>query len=186
MSKNSNASSLNSAIGSFSLEKFATSMRADFRFSAQNVMLLVAVFAVGLVVHLTIHSSTPEAVGMFLGSALALSILLRLIQIWETVVVLGTADCLVAYLALGPDSAVLLVTIVVAVVLSPAVQIAYEWERAVMLRFGKFKGLQKPGVFVMVPIMDKVAQYVDQRIRVSDFSAETTLTADMHPQLLAY
>ncbi|UCF68396.1 MAG: slipin family protein, partial [Acidobacteriota bacterium] len=60
-------------------------------------------------------------------------------------------------------------------------QIAYQWERAVLLRFGKFRGLRASGLFVILPVIDKVAQYVDQRIRVSDFSAETTLTSDTVP-----
>jgi regulator of protease activity HflC (stomatin/prohibitin superfamily) len=76
---------------------------------------------------------------------------------------------------------VLLVTIAVALLVSPAVQIAYQWERAVLLRFGKFKRLGHPGLFLVFPVIDKVAQFVDQRIRVTDFSAETTLTADTVP-----
>jgi regulator of protease activity HflC (stomatin/prohibitin superfamily) len=51
----------------------------------------------------------------------------------------------------------------------------------VVLRFGKFRGLRKSGVFVMMPVIDKVAQFVDQRTRVTDFHAETTLTADTVP-----
>jgi len=97
------------------------------------------------------------------------------------VVVLATADCLITYLMLRPESTVLLVAIVAALAIAPAVQIAYQWERAVVLRFGKFQALRKPGVFVVVPVIDKVAQFVDQRIRVADFSAETTLTADTVP-----
>jgi regulator of protease activity HflC (stomatin/prohibitin superfamily) len=58
---------------------------------------------------------------------------------------------------------------------------AYQWERAVILRFGKFQALRTPGLFVVIPIVDKVAQFVDQRIRVTDFSAETTLTSDTVP-----
>lgn len=181
MSPVSKASDLHRTMTAFSLEKFATTLRADFRFSPLSSLLLVAIFVVGLVVHLTLYSFTVQAVALFLGSALALSVLLRLSQMWEAVVVLGTTDCLVAYLMLRPDSEVVLVTIVAALVIAPAVQMAYEWERAVVLRFGRFKGLRKPGVFVMVPIIDKVAQYVDQRIRVADFSAETTLTADTVP-----
>jgi len=50
-----------------------------------------------------------------------------------------------------------------------------------VLRFGKFRGLRKSGLFVVMPVIDKVAQFVDQRIRVTDFSAETTLTADTVP-----
>jgi len=51
----------------------------------------------------------------------------------------------------------------------------------VLLRFGKFRGLRPSGLFVVMPVIDKVAQFVDQRIRVSDFHAETTLTADTVP-----
>jgi regulator of protease activity HflC (stomatin/prohibitin superfamily) len=69
----------------------------------------------------------------------------------------------------------------VALVVAPSVPIAYQWERAVVLRFGKFRALRKPGVFVIIPVIDKVARFVDQRIRVTDFSAEMTLTSDTVP-----
>jgi regulator of protease activity HflC (stomatin/prohibitin superfamily) len=68
-----------------------------------------------------------------------------------------------------------------ALLVAPSVQIAYQWERAVVLRFGRFQSLRKPGVFLMVPVIDKVARFVDQRIRVTGFSAETTLTSDTVP-----
>ncbi len=165
----------------FSLEKFATTLRADFRFAPLNVMILVMVFIIGLIVHLSIYSYTMEAVVICIGSALGLAIFLRLFQVWETTIVLGTAYCLLTYLKLRPESTVLLVTIVLALLIASSFQIAYQWERSVVLRFGRFQALRKPGVFFIVPIIDKVAQYVDQRIRVSDFSAETTLTADTVP-----
>jgi regulator of protease activity HflC (stomatin/prohibitin superfamily) len=94
---------------------------------------------------------------------------------------LGTADALAIFVHLRPESEVLLITAVVALVVAPSVQIAYQWERAVILRFGRFKALRKSGPFLIVPIIDKVAQFVDQRVRVTDFSAETTLTADTVP-----
>ncbi|NIN70661.1 MAG: slipin family protein, partial [Gemmatimonadetes bacterium] len=107
--------------------------------------------------------------------------MLRTFQMWEAVVIFGTAACLFVFLELRPDSEILLATIVVALLVAPAVQIAYQWERAVLLRFGKFRGLRKSGLFVLVPVIDKVAQFVDQRVRVTDFRAETTLTADTVP-----
>jgi regulator of protease activity HflC (stomatin/prohibitin superfamily) len=58
---------------------------------------------------------------------------------------------------------------------------AYQWEKAVVLRFGRFRGLKGSGLFTVFPIIDKVANYVDQRIRVTDFKAETTLTKDTVP-----
>ncbi len=181
MSPISTSSTVGKKVAALSLEKFATTLRADFRFAPLNVLLLVAIFVIGLVVHLAVYAFTVEAVLLCLGSALVLACLLRLTQVWEAVLVLGTADCLATYLLLRPESEVLLVAIIAALLIAPAVQIAYEWERAVVLRFGKFRGLRKSGVFVMMPVIDKVAQFVDQRIRVTDFSAETTLTADTVP-----
>ena len=165
----------------FSLEKFATSLRADFRFAPLNVLILVVIFVIGLGVHLALHDFSEQAVALCLGSALVLAVLIRLTQVWEAVVVWATADCLIAYLTLRPDSEVMLVTIVAALLISPSVQMSYQWERAVVLRFGRFKGLSNPGLFLVIPVIDKVAEFVDQRIRVADFSAETTLTADTVP-----
>jgi regulator of protease activity HflC (stomatin/prohibitin superfamily) len=165
----------------FSLERFATSMRADFRFAPLNALLLVVFFVVGLVIHLAAYGFEVDAVVLFLGSALILAAFIRVSQVWEAVVVLGTTDCLIAYLALRPESMVLLLTIPIGVLFATSTQIAYQWERAVVLRFGKFKSLRPSGVFVIVPVIDKVAQFVDQRIRVTDFRAETTLTSDTVP-----
>jgi regulator of protease activity HflC (stomatin/prohibitin superfamily) len=166
---------------SFSFERFAATSRADFRFAPLNALLLVAIVVAGLVAHLRVHEFTVDAVALSVGSALGLSVLLRWTQVWEAVVILGTATCLAFFLHLRPDSEILLGSVIVALLLAPSVQIAYQWERAVLLRFGKFRGLRKSGLFMVVPVIDKVAQFVDQRIRVTDFSAETTLTADTVP-----
>jgi hypothetical protein len=165
----------------FSLEAFATSMRADFRFAPLNVLILVGVFIIGLVIHLGLYGYSVNAVRLALGTALVLGVLIRLSQVWEAVVIWATAAGFLTYVVLRPESEVLLVTIAVALLIAPSIQIAYQWERAVLLRFGRFRGLRKSGVFLLLPVIDKVAQFVDQRIRVSDFSAETTLTADTVP-----
>jgi regulator of protease activity HflC (stomatin/prohibitin superfamily) len=62
-----------------------------------------------------------------------------------------------------------------------AIGIASQWERAVVLRMGKFRGLKGPGPFLIIPIVDRVVSYVDQRIRVTEFKAEETLTKDTVP-----
>jgi regulator of protease activity HflC (stomatin/prohibitin superfamily) len=55
---------------------------------------------------------------------------------------------------------------------------ADEWERAIVLRFGKFRKVRGPGLFFLIPVVDRIAQIVDIRIRVSDFSTQKTLTSD--------
>jgi len=55
---------------------------------------------------------------------------------------------------------------------------ADEWERAIVLRFGKFRKVKGPGLFFLIPLADRISQIVDIRIRVSDFSTQKTLTGD--------
>ena len=76
------------------LDKFATTLRADYRFAPLNALFLVAIFVIGLVVHLSLYSFNPTTVLLFMGSALALAVILRLSQVWEAVVIFGTADML--------------------------------------------------------------------------------------------
>lgn len=76
---------------------------------------------------------------------------------------------------------VLLFLILISGLLSLSIRIADQWERAVVLRMGKFKGLKGPGPFMIIPILDSVSTYIDQRVRVSAFKAEQTLTKDTVP-----
>jgi regulator of protease activity HflC (stomatin/prohibitin superfamily) len=177
----SSRSALGRSKPGLSFERFSATSRADFRFAPVNTLLLVGIFVTGLAVHLSVYEFSMEAVYLSLGAALGLAVLIRIAQVWEAVLILGTATGLMIYVDLRPESTVLLVTTVVALVVAPSVQIAYQWERAVVLRFGKFSSLRTSGLFFILPVIDKVAQYVDQRIRVTDFSAETTLTNDTVP-----
>lgn len=162
-------------------KRIAALGRGDFRFGPVNVFLLVGSFVAGLVVHLNVHVVTVEAVLYAMCSAIALSMILSLFPFWETVIILGAGVALSLFLELRPDSEILLVAAIVGTIVAPSIQLAYQWEKAVLLRFGKFRGLRKSGLFVVLPVIDKVTQFVDQRVRVTDFSAETTLTSDTVP-----
>ena len=62
-----------------------------------------------------------------------------------------------------------------------AIRVADQWEKVAVLRFGRFTGLRGPGMFHMIPIVDRLSRYVDQRVRVTNVSAESTLTRDTVP-----
>ena len=62
-----------------------------------------------------------------------------------------------------------------------AIKVARQWERAIKLRFGRYVGLLGPGIFLIVPVIETLSQIVDQRVRVANVSAETTLTRDTVP-----
>lgn len=60
-------------------------------------------------------------------------------------------------------------------------KLAKQWEKAVVLRFGRYVGQKGPGLFWIIPVIDNIARWVDQRVMVSPFSAEKTLTKDTVP-----
>ncbi|MEI9976581.1 MAG: SPFH domain-containing protein [Ignavibacteriota bacterium] len=62
-----------------------------------------------------------------------------------------------------------------------SIRVADQWEKVAVLRFGRFIGLRGPGLFYMTPIIDRLSRYVDQRVRVANVSAESTLTRDTVP-----
>mgnify|MGYP001286339075 FL=1 len=76
---------------------------------------------------------------------------------------------------------VFIISMAFSVLLSNSIHIADQWERAVVLRMGKYSGLKGPGLFMIIPIIDRVSTYIDQRVRVSAFKAEQTLTKDTVP-----
>src|SRR5689334_14917841 len=62
-----------------------------------------------------------------------------------------------------------------------SIKVAEQWQKAAVLRLGRYKGLRGPGMFMIIPIIDEVSQFVDQRVRVSSVSAEAALTRDTVP-----
>ena len=62
-----------------------------------------------------------------------------------------------------------------------AIRQADQWEKVAVLRFGKYIGLRGPGLFHVIPVVDTLSRYVDQRVRVANVSAESTLTRDTVP-----
>jgi len=62
-----------------------------------------------------------------------------------------------------------------------AIKVVRQWEKAVKLRFGRYVGLRGPGLCLIVPVIETLSQFVDQRVRVANVSAETTLTRDTVP-----
>jgi regulator of protease activity HflC (stomatin/prohibitin superfamily) len=74
-----------------------------------------------------------------------------------------------------------LLMLFIAAYFSVSIKIAAQWEKAVVLRLGKFRHLAGPGFFWIIPIVDVVANWIDHRVMVTPFSAEKTLTKDTVP-----
>ena len=95
---------------------------------------------------------------------------------------------LIAWLAVGVISLFaagnpipLIVSGILGVISMQSPKIAQQWERAVILRLGRFAGLRGPGLFWIVPFLDVVSSWIDQRTITTSFAAEQTLTSDTVP-----
>jgi regulator of protease activity HflC (stomatin/prohibitin superfamily) len=71
--------------------------------------------------------------------------------------------------------------VILASVISSAIQVADQWSKAVVLRLGKFRSLQGPGLFFIIPLIDTIPYWIDIRVLTSSFKAEKTLTKDTVP-----
>jgi regulator of protease activity HflC (stomatin/prohibitin superfamily) len=81
----------------------------------------------------------------------------------------------------GQLAAIAFAGVLVGVYLLFAIKVVDQWEKAVILRFGKYRGLRGPGVFWLLPVIDAVSHLVDQRVRATDVTAESALTRDTVP-----
>jgi regulator of protease activity HflC (stomatin/prohibitin superfamily) len=99
-----------------------------------------------------------------------------------TVVILLTSAAAAAAIGLATRSIVApIVLVLVGIVAMQSPLVAQQWERAVVLRLGRYAGLRGPGLFWIVPFVDTVSSWIDQRTITTSFAAEQTLTSDTVP-----
>jgi regulator of protease activity HflC (stomatin/prohibitin superfamily) len=72
-------------------------------------------------------------------------------------------------------------SVLLAVFVSSALQVAAQWDKAVVLRVGRFQALQGPGLFFIIPVVDRIVYWIDTRVITMSFKAEKTLTKDTVP-----
>lgn len=88
------------------------------------------------------------------------------------------------YFSTGNNAAglwTLAISFFIALLVSTAVKIAAQWEKAVVLRLGRFHRLRGPGIFFIIPIVDFICYWIDTRVITTSFTAEKTLTKDTVP-----
>lgn len=97
---------------------------------------------------------------------------------WEGIIKVFALGILGFYWWKGMDSLFYTIPVTMGLIVSPMFQIVKEWDRAILLRLGKFNKLKGPGFFIILPFIDSINKIVDLRIRSSDFQAEKSLTKD--------
>ena len=97
------------------------------------------------------------------------------------VLIVFVAAGLLVTAALGGQPIPTLVALVLGVIAAQSPKIAQQWQRAIVLRLGRYHGMQGPGLFWIVPFVDNVTTWIDQRTITTGFAAEQTLTSDTVP-----
>ena len=99
------------------------------------------------------------------------------ITVFLTIVCLAVGAGLVAigYLYAG------FAAVIVAIIVAAALKMANTWEKFVILRAGKLRGVKGPGLFLIIPVLDNIVTIIDERIQTTAFSAEAALTKDTVP-----
>jgi regulator of protease activity HflC (stomatin/prohibitin superfamily) len=101
-------------------------------------------------------------------------------------VLIAGAGASVAYLERGAAETsklfvIGLAVLIVAWIISSAIRVADQWDRAVVLRLGHFHELKGPGLFLIIPVLDAIPYWIDTRVITTGFKAEKTLTKDTVP-----
>jgi regulator of protease activity HflC (stomatin/prohibitin superfamily) len=103
--------------------------------------------------------------------------------IFLVVLLIGLGVAYIDYAAAGYVSsvAIAIVFLLIATAVSYSIKIADQWEKTIVLRLGRFRSLEGPGLFFIIPILEATPYWIDTRIITSSFKAEKTLTKDTVP-----
>ena len=157
-------------------------LNKDYSYHALSLLVLALFIVAGIVVQLGIYpdSNTMSIVEIAIGILFG-GIIMSLLPVWVVTVLLtiGLWVSLMANFDLSYASMALAGTL--GFLVSSSVQLIYQWDKVVILRMGKFKKVHGPGLFFLIPFIDRIAAFVDTRIRATDFSAEKTITRDTVP-----
>ncbi len=151
--------------------------RGHFRFNTLSVFI-VFVFLGGA---LAVQGLNPEASAFLAIGVIAAAGILFILPYWPVVIALIAGLSSAAYLVSGEGGILSSGILALGFLLAPGFEVIKQWDKVVVLRLGKFSRVRGPGVMFLFPLLDSIAGMVDTRIRVTDFSAEKSLTIDTVP-----
>ncbi len=156
--------------------------RGHFRFNTISALVILIFIALGLGIQALITSlPDPETISYLAGGILAAAAVLFILPYWPMVIAIIAGIWAVLPVAFDIDLQYAAAVLTIGFLIAPGVEIISQWDKIIVLRLGKFHKVRGPGALLLFPLIDSVAGYVDTRIRVTDFSAEKSLTRDTVP-----
>jgi regulator of protease activity HflC (stomatin/prohibitin superfamily) len=158
------------------------SIPKDFNYNAFSYLILVLFIAAGIAA----QTQVDPGVDMTAVAAVAAFLLIgggvvAALPMWGVVLQLLILIPIALAITVKAVPPVAFGIGIMGLVISASFQLVFHWDKVVVLRFGKFRKVHGPGLFMLMPLVDRIAAFVDTRIRATDFSAEKTLTKDMVP-----
>ncbi len=103
------------------------------------------------------------------------------VLIFFIIIGIGMAVSYWVYGTISGGISIKVIFLLLALLVSSAIKVADQWDKAVILRLGRFHSLRGPGIFFIIPIIDTIPYWIDTRVITSSFTAEKTLTKDTVP-----
>lgn len=164
----------------------------DFHFNPFSYLLLGLFLVAGVLLQHQFTGMPLATLIAIAGSLLGQAVILTILPIWSVMLVLQIVFWLILaagmptelYPDLEPLNSIPWILGGIGslgVFCACSTQLIAHWDKVVILRFGKFRKVHGPGLFALLPLVDRIAAFVDTRIRATDFSAEKTLTKDTVP-----
>ena len=156
--------------------------RGHFRFNTISALVLLVFIGLGLGFQgIIADMPDAESAAYVAAGVLAAAALLFILPYWPLVIAIIAGIWAVLPVAFGTDLQFAAAILTIGFLIAPGFEVISQWDKIVVLRLGKFHKVRGPGVLLLFPLIDSVVGYVDTRIRVTDFSAEKSLTKDTVP-----
>ena len=157
-------------------------IKKDFSFTAISFFTLTLFMGIGAWVELLIFPYFPfEGIVLLSIFVLAAALVIMILPLWLTVMSIIIIMWIMTLGYLSPYLFPLAIFATVGLLIASGVQLVQHWDKVIVLRMGKFKKVHGSGLMFLTPLVDRIAQFIDMRIRATDFSAEKTLTRDTVP-----
>ena len=156
--------------------------RGHFRFNTISALVLLIFIALGLGFQGLVADFPDSQTSSYVAAGvIAAAAILFVLPYWPVVILIIAGIWAVLPVAFGADLQFAAAVLTMGFLIAPSFEIISQWDKIVVLRLGKYYKIRGPGVLMLFPLIDSVAGYVDTRIRVTDFSAEKSLTKDTVP-----
>jgi regulator of protease activity HflC (stomatin/prohibitin superfamily) len=157
-------------------------LKKDFAYGSVSFFLLALFIAGGIWLQMSMFPRIPFQPVIYLAVLILVAgLLIAALPLWASIIQLSVILWLVILGVLGNALYPLGVLGTMGLFISASVQLVLHWDKVVVLRMGRFKRVHGPGLLFLFPLVDRIAEFVDTRIRATDFSAEKTLTRDTVP-----